>query len=94
MKAASWSHPEDDGHQFGLSESVDAAKVLSAVVVGRTVAAAAIDSSSGDLTIEFNGSARLQLLQMSGGYESWRLAAPGGEMVCTGGGAVTHFSES
>src|SRR5687768_6552513 len=71
---------EDDGHQFGLSEPVDAASRLLSSIVGRTVGAAAIDASSGDLTIEFDGRARLQLLQMSCGYESWRLSAPGSEV--------------
>jgi len=82
---------EDDGHQFGLSEPVDAASRLLSSIVGRTVEAAASDASSGDLTIEFDGRARLQLLQMSCGYESWRLSAPGIEVICTGGGEITRF---
>jgi hypothetical protein len=82
---------EDDGQQFGLSEGVDAASCAHAVIGGRTVETAAIDPPSGGLTIEFNRRARLQLLQMSSGYESWRLSAPGGEIICTGGGEITHF---
>ena len=79
---------EDDGHQFGLSEPVDGASRMQSLIVGRTVEAAAIDPSSGDLTIAFDGRTRLQLLQMSSGYESWTLSAPGYEIICTGGGAL------
>jgi hypothetical protein len=82
---------EDDGHQFGLSERVDAASRVLSVMVGRTVEAASIDPSSGDLTISFDGRTRLQLLQMSSGYESWRLSAPGYEIICTGGGEITQL---
>jgi hypothetical protein len=82
---------EDDGQRFGLSEPVDAASAVLSVILGRTVEAAMIDASSGDLTIAFNGGARLQLFQMSSGYESWRLSASGSEIVCTGGGEIAHF---
>lgn len=81
---------EDHGHQFGLPEPVDAASVLSSIV-GRSVEGAGIDASSGDLTIEFSGHVRLQLLQMSGGYESWRLSCLGSETICAGGGKLVHF---
>jgi hypothetical protein len=81
---------EDHGHQFGLPEPVDAARVLSSIV-GRAVEGAEIDASSGDLTIEFSGRVRLELLQMSGGYESWRLSFRGSETICTGGGKLVHL---
>ena len=84
---------EDHGHQFGLPEPVDAARVLSSMV-GRTAEGAAIDASSGDLIIEFSGRVRLQLLQMSFGYESWRLSVRGSETICTGGGEIVHFRQA
>ena len=82
---------EDHGRQFGLSEPVDAASRLLSSIVGRTVEAAAISASSGDLTIEFSRRAQLQLLQMSCGYESWRLSVRGSETICTGGGDIAYF---
>ena len=81
---------EDHGHQFGLPEPVDAVSVLSSIV-GRTVERVGIDASSGDLTLEFSGRVRLQLLQMSSGYESWSLSSRGGEIICTGGGKLVQL---
>jgi hypothetical protein len=83
---------EDDGHQFGLLTPVDAAERVLSAVAGRTVEAASISEFSGDLSIEFSGQVHLQLLQMSCGYESWRLHFRGSETICMGGGEIAHFS--
>jgi len=82
---------EDHGHQFGLPEPVDAALVAVSKIAGHTVEAAVISECSGDLTIEFSGRAQLELLQMSGGYESWRLIVGNSETICMGGGEIAHF---
>ncbi|HLF98021.1 MAG TPA: DUF6188 family protein [Methylococcaceae bacterium] len=82
---------EDHGHQFGLPERVDAAERVLASTILRTVEAAVISLSSGDLTIGFNGGMQLQLLQPSSGYESWRLSVQGSETICTGGGDITRI---
>jgi hypothetical protein len=79
---------EDNGHQFGLPEPVDAAENVLRRTSGQSVTAAAIDPDTGDLSIEFSGMARIQLLQMSSGYEAWRIYAPAAEFVCTGGGDI------
>jgi hypothetical protein len=83
---------EDDGHQFGLPQPVDAASNVREALRGRTVEAAAICESSGDLIITFSEQAQLQVLQMSGEYESWRLSHVGGETICCGGGEIAHFA--
>jgi len=82
---------EDDGHPFGLPEPVDAASRVLATVSNRTVESAEIDASTGDLTANFGGSTCLQFLQMSCGYESWRLYAQGNETICMGAGEIAHF---
>lgn len=82
---------EDHGQRFGLPGPVNAAAAVLSSIVDRKVEVAGISESSGDLTIEFNGRAELQLLQMSSGYESWRLSAQGTETICTGGGKIVHF---
>lgn len=79
---------EDDGHQFGLPAPVDAAEMVLHRTSGQDVIAASIDPDTGDLSIEFSGMLRLQLLQMSAGYGAWRIYAPGAEVVCTGGGDI------
>lgn len=82
---------EDDGHQFGHSEPVDAETAIRSGVVGRHVEAASICPTSGDLTIDFSGRTQLQLLQMSSGYEAWRLSSREGETICLGGGRLAQL---
>ena len=82
---------EDHGHQFGLPEPVDAAERVLSCIAGCTVEGTTICGSSGDLTIAFSGKAQLQLLQMSCGYESWRLNIHGSVTWCTGGGDIDHY---
>jgi hypothetical protein len=85
---------EDHGQQFGLPAPVDAARDLQSRAAGRTVEAASVASDSGDLMVQFPGPAYLQLLQLSSGYESWRLSVDGGESICMGGGDIAHFPRS
>ncbi len=79
---------EDDGHQFGLPEPVDAAKWVSSRIVGHQVVAAEVFPESGDLMIEFTGGIWLELLQMSAGYEAWEFHVRDVWYVCQGGGKV------
>ena len=82
---------EDHGHQFGLPAPTDAAREVMSRAAGRTVEAAPVASDSGDLMVMFPGRAYLQLLQLSSGYESWRLSADGSESICMGGGNIAHL---
>jgi hypothetical protein len=81
---------EDHGHQFGLPEPVDAAARLLARTRGHQSSGAAIDPSTGDLTIDFVERMQLQFLQTSLGYESWRLYVHGSETICGGGVQIVH----
>lgn len=82
---------EDHDQLFGLSEPVDAVSRVLSSIADRTVSAAVVSASTGDLTIEFSGQVKLQFLQMSGGYESWRLSVQGTEIICMGGGKIVLF---
>jgi len=82
---------EDHEHQFGLAAPVDAAASVLAGVAQAPVADATITHRTGDLVVDFGNGARLQYLQMSGGYESWRLYTFGTETICTGGGEITSL---
>jgi hypothetical protein len=82
---------EDHGHPFGLPAPVDAVERVLAVVSGKTVVAAYITRTTSDLIVDFGGGVHLQCLQMSCGYESWRLEIRGSETICTGGGSIAHF---
>ena len=82
---------EDHNQQFGLPAPVDAARDLLSCARGLIVEGASVAADAGDLTVQFPGGLVLQLLQLSSGYESWRLTANGSESICVGGGSITHF---
>lgn len=79
---------EDDGQRFGLPAPVDATAIVREALTGKVVAKAEIHENTGDLALTFADGSELQLLQMSGGYESWRLYVKGQEIICTGGGSL------
>ena len=79
---------EDQGHQFGLPKPVDATQRVLSTLAGCTIQAASISESTGDLVIDLEGRNRLEFLQMSCGYEAWRLYVQGNDYICTGGGGV------
>jgi hypothetical protein len=84
---------EDHGHPFGLPEPVDATVRVMASTRGREVTAVSIGARTGDLLIDFGKDVQVQLLQMSCGYEAWRLSGGGTELVCGGGGEIVQLRE-
>ena len=84
---------DDHGHQFGLPDPVDAAESVCSVLQESEISSARIDETTGDLFVVFSNAAYLQFLQMSSGYESWRLCVQGDEFICLGGGEVTSMSK-
>lgn len=81
----------DDLECFGLCEPVNAAERVTEALQGDAVLAAAWDARSGDLNLHLSGERTLQFLQLSAGYESWRLTLRGGEFICLGGGVIAEF---
>jgi hypothetical protein len=71
---------------------VDAHAEASARLKGRRVLGAPLDEGSADLTLEFDGGQRLEVLTDSSGYEPWNLHAPGVHLVALGGGGISNFS--
>ena len=82
---------EDHEQWFGLAEPLDAARVVLSRAGELGVEAAQVATDSGDLTIQFPGRIHLQLLQLSCGYEAWRLSADDGEWICMGGGRIDRL---
>lgn len=78
----------DHGHVFGLPAPVDVVPELRACVAGRIVARASIVPETGDLMLTFEPPARLELFQLSTGYEAWGLSTPRGRLICMGGGRI------
>jgi hypothetical protein len=82
---------QDHGHKFGLPAPVDAAPAALAGVSKKLVVDASITPPTADLIVDFGDHVHLQFLQMSSGYESWRLYVRGSETICMGGGTIEHF---
>lgn len=82
---------EDDQEKFGLPDSVDSLNQVTDALVGMPVIAARHDPRSGDLRVEFPDGRTLEFLQLSGGYEAWRLHLRDTEFICLGGGALAEF---
>jgi Family of unknown function (DUF6188) len=79
----------DHGHRFGLPEPVDAATRATRALSGSTVRRASITEDTGDVMLQFDNEARLEILTTSSGYESWSIFLPTGEeIIGLGGGQV------
>ena len=85
---------EDHGHQFGRSTPVDAIEAVKFMIGTERISGTDINADTGDLTLHFTHGSFLQFIQMSSGYESWRLQINNKEYVCTGGGTLVIESES
>lgn len=81
----------DDQESFGLAESIEAGERLAQELLGEPFLRAVYDPRTGDLELEISGERRLQFLQLSVGFESWRLHLRDAEFICLGGGALAEF---
>jgi len=86
----------DDGQRFGLPKPVDAAQAAWEIIFGKIVRAVLV-SGTGDLTIQFETGAVLEILINSSGYESWNAASWSDttkrNIIATGGGELTIFEQ-
>lgn len=85
---------EDHGHRYGLPHAVDAQADCRAIVGGAAVRDAEIRDETRDILLTFASGARLEILPLSSGYESWELGCPSGLfVVAQGGGKLAVWSE-
>ncbi len=83
---------EDHGHQYGLTQPVDATVACQSQLGGLAVVAVAVRGETCDLLITFATEARLELIPLSSGYESWHVFGPEGRhIVALGGGGLTGW---
>ena len=82
---------EDHEHQFGLPSPVDTAKRVSDGLGTDEICEAKHDPQTGDLYLRFTGGRCLHFLQLSCGYEAWRLYMGDREYICMGGGEHASF---
>lgn len=86
-------HVSSDDHfeSFGLPDPIDAGLRVFGALSEFPIQNARRDPRTGDLLIEFPDGRTLQFLQLSSGYESWRLHLSAAEFICLGGGALAEF---
>ena len=78
----------DHGQQFGLADPVDLPDRVR-TLVGSGLVRSATHDDAGDLAIQFENGALLQVFGDSSGYEAWTVNGPGDRrVVCQGGGRV------
>lgn len=82
----------DHRQQFGLPAPLNAYAEAMSHLKGCRVIDAQLDERSADVTLEFDGGRRLEVLNDSSGYEPWNLRAPGVHLVGLGGGGIADFS--
>jgi hypothetical protein len=79
---------EDHGQQFGLESPVDAiARLLTAIREKKIMESQVVDGTS-DLILKFEDESRLEFLNLSCGYESWRATFGADDVICLGGGTL------
>jgi hypothetical protein len=83
----------DDGHQFGQAVAVNAEKVSLGLLGSRIVERVSIRPDTGDASIVFSGNVVLEVLNMSSGYEGWRIGIAGLLVIATGGGELAIFKQ-
>lgn len=77
---------EDHGHQFGLPSPVDAERRCRSVILEVEIQIAEVREDTRDIVSVFSSGARLEILPVSSGYESWEITAPDGTQVIAQGG--------
>jgi hypothetical protein len=83
---------EDDGRQFGLPAPVDGEKRSLHLLFRRSISNVALRVDSADLSIEFEGGARLELFNASSGYEGWECSTEQASFIAQGGGNLVFLS--
>jgi len=84
---------EDHGQQYGHPAPVDAEAQCRSRIVALKIQSAAVREDTRDIVIIFESGARLEIVPISSGYESWQIAAPDGtQTIAQGGGNLVAWS--
>lgn len=88
-KGRVWLTSKDDRQTFGLSSPLDAAPAAFGQLAARVVTACEVGPDTGDLSLSFAESLRLECLCDTTGHARWQLTAPDGrEVIARGGGGL------
>jgi hypothetical protein len=83
----------DHDQLFGLKEPVDAAKRVMATIGAKKIIDYSCLEVCSDLILFFEDKMQIQLLNTSGGYESWQAGNDGVLIICMGGGGLSIFQK-
>jgi hypothetical protein len=83
---------EDHGQQYGHPSPVDAEFRCRSRIVDLKIQSVAVREDTRDIVILFESDARLEIVPLSSGYESWEIAAPDGtQTIAQGGGNLVTW---
>jgi hypothetical protein len=83
----------DHGEKFGLPASVNGEELTRQLLGSASIQRVALRTDTGDLSIHFADQKILEVINMSGGYEGWQIAADGLQVIGTGGGELAIFGD-
>lgn len=79
---------EDHGQRFGSDKPVDAGARVLAATKGMQVEESRLVEGTSDLLLRFEKGVRLEFLNLSCGFETWRATHGSEDVICMGGGAL------
>jgi hypothetical protein len=82
---------EDDGQIFGRKTTVDAAAEATSLLADKSVSGVLIEPACSDLTIHFGVALRLDVINLSRGYEAWNLTGQDGLLLVGRNGEIVIF---
>jgi hypothetical protein len=83
---------DDHGHQYGNSAPLDVEVGVRSILLAQQVRSAEVCDDTRDIRVSFASGARLEILPLSSGYESWQIVSPNGERtVAQGGGNLVEL---
>jgi hypothetical protein len=86
---------DDHEQQFGLSYKIDGIKKAQELLSDSQVKLVEVRDGSGDLFINFENDVRLEVFNLSSGYEGWTCSLKNGAVVVAqGGGNISIWKPS
>jgi hypothetical protein len=82
---------QDNAHQFGLADPVDAATEVNRRLAKASVVAVELREGTLDLEMRFDNGQIFQIVPDSSGYEAWNLSNGSSQFIAGGGGELTVF---
>ena len=83
---------EDHGHEFGLPEPINAEVACAELLAMEVIAYGEIRADSRDIVLVFESGARLEIIPLSSGYESWEIRQSNGwGLTAQGGGNLVQW---